>query len=84
MQLKIEDLFQFLSGNLGVDTSKINSSTLLISTGIIDSLDAASLVGFIESKCGVQVDPDDVNLENLDNLERMLKFAAAISKSDKK
>lgn len=42
----------------------LDSNSLLIEEGIIDSLAVFTLIGFIEEQFGVRIDPEDVTLDN--------------------
>lgn len=41
----------------------------LLEEEIVDSLGIFTLVSFIEEKFGVSVDPEDINLDNFQNLD---------------
>lgn len=42
----------------------VDDDSLLIEQGIIDSLAVFTLIGFIEEKFGVVIDPENVTLDN--------------------
>lgn len=67
-------LYEFLRDELSVDTSEIEDSTLLFSSGLIDSFALVELITFIESHCGIHVNTMDVTLENLDSIELILRY----------
>ncbi len=77
MTLTAADLTGFMQEELGIDTADVDSSSLLFTSGIVDSFSLVSLVTFIERQCGFTVQPDDVTLENLDSIQRIVDFAAA-------
>ncbi len=77
MTLTAADLTGFMQEELGIDTDDVNTSSLLFTSGIVDSFSLVSLVTFIERQCGFTVQPDDVTLENLDSIQRIVDFAAA-------
>ena len=52
----------------------IEDGTNLLEEDVIDSLGIFTLVSFIESKFGVSVDAEEVNLENFETLERIAKL----------
>jgi acyl carrier protein len=81
MQLTEAVLLEFLKDSLGVDTKEIKSDTLLFSSGMVDSFSLVSLLTFIESNSEFRIDPIDVNLENLDSIDRILKFADRVQRS---
>jgi acyl carrier protein len=74
MKLAKGDLIDYLQKELGVDTSTIDESTLLFSTGIIDSFALVDLINFIEGRCGFRVNSMDVTLDNLDSIARILAY----------
>lgn len=53
----------FLPGGQGLE-----ETTPLISGGLIDSIGMIGLIGFMESRFGVEFMPRDVNAHSLDNL----------------
>jgi acyl carrier protein len=78
MQLTSQDILSYLSDKLGID-DRIDIHTPLFSSSMIDSFQMMSLVEYIEKRCGFRVAPDDVTLENLDTVERMLAYASGRS-----
>jgi len=74
MSLTEDDLRMYLRENQYVDTDGIDQSTLLFSSGIIDSFALIELMTFIEDRTGVAFDAADVTLENLDSIELILAF----------
>lgn len=69
------DLIEFLSEELAVDVSDVVDSTLLFSSGMIDSFALVDLIFFLEEHGGFRVNALDVTLDNLDSVERILAFA---------
>lgn len=51
------------------DTKMVADDQSLIQAGIIDSLGIFLLIAFLEEKLGVKVDPEDVVIENFDNVD---------------
>ena len=74
MPLTEESILAFLSESVGLDTTGVGRESLLFSTGVIDSFSLVSLLTFIESSCGFQIAAMDVNLDNFDSIERILKY----------
>ena len=74
MSLKKNELYQFMRNDLGVDTSDLDDQTLFFSTGVVDSFSLISLITFIQNRCEITVDAEDVTLENLDSVERIMAF----------
>jgi acyl carrier protein len=71
-----DDILEHLQTEAGADTSKIDDKTLLFSSGMIDSFAMVSMIVFIERGCGIKIKPTDVNMDNLDSIERILSFVA--------
>jgi acyl carrier protein len=69
-----ELLFTFMSDRLGLDLTDVDEDTPLFSSGIIDSAGMADLIVFIESESNVKFEPDDISLDNLDSIGRILGF----------
>jgi acyl carrier protein len=59
---------------LFLDVTGIDAETPLFSSGLIDSFSLATLILAVEEKAGVKLDPLDVTLDNLDSIERILRF----------
>lgn len=76
MALSKESLLEFMEGTLGVDTASVDEQTELFSSGIIDSAGMVELVEFVESKGNVSFGPDDLTLDHLDSIGRILRFVA--------
>ena len=74
MALDKEALFTFIDQKLGVERSKLDEQTPIFSSGLVDSFSLVSLITFIEKQCGFRVNPMDVNLENLDTVDRILAY----------
>ena len=75
MALSRESLLEALKDQLGVDTTAIEDESPLFSSGLIDSFSLVTLIVFIETEAQIKVQPLDVNLENLDSVARILRFA---------
>ncbi|GAA2621139.1 acyl carrier protein [Streptomyces tubercidicus] len=46
----------------------------LITGGVLNSLATVSLVGHLEKEFGVEVDDDDLEIENFDTLDSIVRF----------
>jgi len=77
MAITHDALMNYLRESVRIDTSKIGPETLLFSSGLIDSFSMVELVLFIEMSCGIKMKPSEVNLDNIDSIERIIAFAAA-------
>ncbi|MGD0945901.1 MAG: phosphopantetheine-binding protein [Candidatus Binatia bacterium] len=76
MVLSKELLLQFMEAALGVDTTDVDEHTELFSSGIIDSAAMVELIQFVESDGNVTFGPDDLTLDHLDSIDRILSFVA--------
>lgn len=74
MALNRESLLNYFEEQMGLDTSDIEDDTLLFSSSILDSFSLVDLMMFIEQEGGIKIEPMEVNLENLDSIERILRF----------
>ena len=66
---------EFLEDELGIDTSEISNDTALFSAGIVDSFALVNLMMFLEAEGGFRINPVDVNLDNLDSIDRIVSFS---------
>lgn len=57
----------FVSGSLGHDES-------LLDSGVIDSTGVLEVIGFVETKFGIQVLDEEMLPENLDSISRIAAF----------
>jgi len=69
-----DSLKTFLSDDLDVDSASMSEDSPLFSSGIIDSFSLVSLMAFIEDKGNLRINPSEVTIDNLDSIERILKF----------
>ena len=77
MALAREDLIEYLAKKGRVDQAKIEDSTPLFSSGLIDSFAMVDMLVFLEKHTGTKMGPEDIDLDNLDSVERILRFAAS-------
>jgi acyl carrier protein len=73
-----DDLLTILETELGVDTADIADDTLLFSSGVVDSFALVTLISEVEKRAGIRIAPDDVTLDNLDSIDRILSFVARV------
>jgi len=69
-----EELITFLSSKTRADLGDVEDDTELFSTGLVDSFAMVDLLFFLEQKLPGKVGPDDVSIDNLDSIERILNF----------
>jgi acyl carrier protein len=80
MALSKPELLEYLEGHARVDVSELEDSTELFSSGLVDSFAMVDLLQFLEKHTGSRMGPEDINLDNLDSIERILAFAASRQK----
>jgi acyl carrier protein len=71
-----DDILAVLRDQLYLDVSEIDETSPLFSSGLIDSFSMATLIVELETRAGFRMEPLDITLENLDTIERMLKYLA--------
>lgn len=74
MALTHEALLTYLKDDLRLDIGQIEPEMSLFTSGLIDSFSMVELVIFIERSCSIKMKPSEVNLDNLDTIERILAF----------
>ena len=72
-----ERLIDYLVDQFSLRSDEVADATPLFSGGLLDSFNLVDLVGFLERECKCKVGAMEVNLENLDSIERILRFAAS-------
>ena len=70
----LHQLRSLLSDLLPVDT--VDASTSLFASGVLDSIALLDVVSRIEQHWSIRFSWSDVNLDNLDSLEKMVNFIA--------
>lgn len=78
-KLDRQTLYQYFEDELSVDTSQIEDSQLLFSTGHVDSFALVELISFIETHCDITIDVMDVTLENLDSIDLILQYTDGLT-----
>ncbi len=72
-----QQLLDYLQDNLHLDASEIELDTPLFSGGILDSFAMVDLVMYLETQGAFKMSPSEVNLDNLDSLQKILQFVEA-------
>lgn len=72
-----ETLVQFFVDKFGLEPDELDDTTPIFSQGLLDSFNLVDLVAFLEKSLGKKIGAMEVNLNNLDTLERILAFARA-------
>ncbi len=74
MALTRDALLEHMCDQFDLERDEVEDGTLLFTSGMLDSFSMISLVGFIEKAEGIKIGPNEFTLENLDSLERILRF----------
>ncbi len=77
MAIDRDALRDYLRTDLHVDLSEVDDQSPLFTSGIVDSFAIVELMLFLEQQLGAKLDPEDITLENLDTVEKILAFTAA-------
>ena len=77
MALTKTELLHYLEESAGIDPTQIDETTELFSSGMIDSFAMVDLLVFLEKHTGARPGPEDISLDNLDSVQRILAFAAS-------
>lgn len=77
--LNRDRLVDFLVAKLGLASDELQDDTPLFTGGLLDSFSMVDLIQFLEEESGLQMSETEVNLENLDSVERILAHAASRS-----
>jgi acyl carrier protein len=76
MPITKDDLLSVMRDELFLDVTGIDNHTPLFSSGLIDSFSLATLILAVEEKARVKLDPLDITLDNLDSIDRILRFVS--------
>jgi acyl carrier protein len=79
MSFSANALKTFMTDNLGLDAAGVDDQTPLFTSSLLDSFSMIELIEFIESSAGIRISPTDVNLDNLDSLDRIMKYVASVT-----
>jgi acyl carrier protein len=66
-----EAIEQFIRENFIFGEVAFAPETSFVEGGILDSTSVLELVSFLEERFGIAVEPDEINLENMDSLARV-------------
>jgi acyl carrier protein len=70
-------IFDYLSKQYGISRDEIDGQSLLFSDGYLDSFSMVELVSWLEQRFAVRFGVLDINLGNLDSVERMSNYVAS-------
>ena len=74
MSLTSEDLLKYMEDELGIETNDVNGDTPLFGTGLMDSFSLVQMLTFIETRCEIRVNAVDVTPDNMDSINRILRY----------
>ncbi len=67
-------IYDFISRNAAVDSSKINAGTLLFREGIFDSMAFVLLIDYLEEKFGIRPPDKDLIEENFESVQAIATY----------
>jgi acyl carrier protein len=72
-----EDLVALIADEVAVhDDEPVEAHTDLLLTGLVDSLGVVRIVGWLEDRFGIEIDPADVVLEHFQTVDLMVGYVA--------
>ena len=74
--LSPQSVLEFLRGRLGASAHGVGEDTPLLSSGILDSFAMVELIAYVESHCQTRFTAGDINLDNLDTVNRLIDFVS--------
>ena len=74
MNLDSTTLTGFIVQRFSLDPAELTASTPLFSSGLLDSFHLLELISHVEEDAGIRILPGEISLDNLDSLERILRF----------
>lgn len=74
MTMDSESLSHFIVQRFSVAPDELSDATPLFSSGLLDSFHLLELIAHIEEQAQIRVSPGEIHLENLDSVERILRF----------
>ena len=74
MQYIAEQIREFVVSEFGIEPETVETDTPLFSSGLLDSFSLVDLITFVESVAGRKFRIVDVNLENLDSIEKIISY----------
>ena len=77
MSLTKENLIDYITQRFSVKKADFDNDRLLFSSGLLDSFNMLEVIAFIEGQAGITMGPMEVNLDNLDSVDRIIAFVRA-------
>jgi len=73
-----EKIIEFIKEKFGKQIKgDLGSDTVLFTSGIIDSFGLLELVDFVEQSFGISIDPDEVNFDEFDSVNKIVEYIAS-------
>ena len=76
--MQFEQFFQLMKEQLSNLTQgpleQLQDDTELLATGLVDSLAIVDLIGFVEQKWRVQIEPMELSVDNFGSIGAMFEF----------
>lgn len=70
------DLCAFIDAEVSLDPdTPVEPETDLLMTGLVDSLGAMEVVHWLEERCGIEIDPVDITMDNFQTVASMVALA---------
>lgn len=71
-----QEIRSFIVDNFlfGEDNGKLSNGDSLMEQGLIDSTGALELVTFLEGKYGIKIEDNELDPENLDSIDKLVRF----------
>ena len=82
MSISRESLLKYLRNDLALEIESVDGDTALFSDGLLDSFAIGDLLLFLEEKGGFTVEPEEVVVENIDSINRILEYSLRKSGAD--
>lgn len=71
----MDELLALINNEVSLDPSTpVASDTDLLLTGLVDSLGVVQIVGWMEDRFGIEIEPSDVVLENFQTPQAMVDY----------
>jgi len=77
MSLSNEDLIDYITRHFNVNRADLDNGQLLFSNGLLDSFNMLDVIAFIEERAGITIGSMEINLDNLDSVDRIIDFVTA-------
>ena len=69
-----EDLAQFIDAEVSLGGEPVRPDTDLVMSGLVDSLGVVRIVGWLENRLGIEIDPGDVVIENFGTVAAIVDY----------